>query len=319
MRIYRGGSFAVRALITGVNGFVGKYLVQELQEKGYSVSGIGMGPFERQGVGYQNVNLLDPQALKQALEEMKPEVIFHLAGMASVSYSWREPKAAFEVNVLGTVNLLEAVKERKLQAFVYVGSSEVYGPGRCLGEKFKETTPPNPQNPYATSKYAAERILLQLGRMYQLPVILTRPFNHIGVGQSEGFVVPDFARQIIEASKQNNPIRVGRLDVFRDFTDVRDIVRAYRLLAEKGQAGETYNLCSGEGRKISDILEIMCAEYGNLRVELDERKIRPVENIYSVGDNNKIRSAIGWEPLYPIETSLRAVLTEWEKRLAGDA
>lgn len=305
----------MRALITGVNGFVGKYLVKELQEKGYSVSGIGMGPFDQQGVYYKEVNIMERIDLKQVMEELDPDMVFHLAGLASVSQSWRDPKASFEVNVIGTINLLESLKGREVRAIVYVGSSEIYGPGRRLGEKFCETTSPNPQSPYATSKYAAERIVLQLGQVYKLPVILTRPFNHIGVGQNEGFVVPDFARQIIEASKREESIRVGRLDVYRDFTDVRDIVRAYRLLAEKAPAGETYNICSGVGRKISDILDLMRTEYGNLTVELDESKIRPVENIYSVGDNDKIRTTIGWEPLYPIEDSLRGVLAEWEKRL----
>lgn len=304
----------MRALITGVNGFVGKYLVQELQEKGYSVSGIGMGQFNFPGVSYKDVNIMDLIELEQAMEELNPDIVFHLAGLASVSTSWRDPKASFEVNVIGTINMLESLKGREVRAIVYVGSSEIYGPGRRLGEKFCETTSPNPQNPYATSKYAAERIALQLGQAYKLPVIITRPFNHIGVGQNEGFVVPDFARQIIEASKRDESIRVGRLDVYRDFTDVRDIVRAYRMLAEKGQTGETYNICSGVGRKISDILDLMRTEYGNLDVELDESKMRPVENIYSVGNNDKIRAAIGWEPLYPIEDSLRAVLDEWEKR-----
>lgn len=305
----------VRALITGVNGFVGKYLVRELQEKGYSVSGIGIGAIDLPGVYYKEVNILDRIELEQAVVELNPDVVFHLAGMASVSHSWRDPKASIEVNVIGTINLLESLKGREVQSIVYIGSSEVYGPGVRLGEKFRETTSPNPQSPYATSKYAAERIALQLGPVFKLPVILTRPFNHIGVGQSEGFVVPDFARQIIEASKREESVRVGRLDVYRDFTDVRDIVRAYRLLAEKGQAGEIYNICSGEGRRISDILDLMRKEYGNLKVVLDESKIRPVENIYSVGDNDKIRAAIGWEPLYPIEDSLREVLAEWEKRL----
>ncbi|MFZ3100885.1 MAG: GDP-mannose 4,6-dehydratase [Desulfitobacteriaceae bacterium] len=305
----------MRALITGVNGFVGKYLIQELQDKDYSVSGIGVGKFELPGVHYKEVNILDKLALKQAIEEINPEIIFHLAGLASVSQSWRDPKASFEVNVLGTINLLETLQGRAVRSIVYVSSSEVYGPGRHLGEKFRETTSPNPQSPYATSKYAAERITLQLGQMYKLPVIITRPFNHLGVGQNVGFVVPDFACQIIEAAKQNKNIRVGKLDVFRDFTDVRDIVRAYRLLAEKGHAGETYNICSGKGREISEILEFMRAEHGNLEVELDESKLRPAENIYSVGDNNKIRTAIGWEPGYPIEESLRGVLAEWEKRL----
>ncbi|OLN32168.1 NAD-dependent epimerase/dehydratase family protein [Desulfosporosinus metallidurans] len=305
----------MRALITGVNGFVGKYLVKELQEKGYSVSGIGMGPFDQQGVYYKEVNIMERIDLEQAMEELNPDMVFHLAGLASVSQSWRDPKASFEVNVIGTINLLESLKGREVRAIVYVGSSEIYGPGRRLGEKFCETTSPNPQSPYATSKYAAERIALQLGQVYKLPVVLTRPFNHIGVGQNEGFVVPDFARQIIETSKRNEPIRVGRLDVYRDFTDVRDIVRAYRLLAEKAPAGETYNICSGVGRKISDILDLMRTEYGNLAVELDESKIRPVENIYSVGDNDKIRTAIGWEPLYPIEDSLRGVLAEWKECL----
>ena len=305
----------MRALITGINGFVGKYLAEELLEKGYSVSGIGMGEFKLAGVQYKDVNIMDHAALKHFMEELNPEIVFHLAGIASVNHSWRDPKTSFEVNVIGTINLLEALRTREVRSVVIVSSSEIYGPGRILGEKFSESMTPNPQSPYATSKYAAELIALQLGQMYKLPIIITRPFNHIGVGQNEGFVVPDFARQIIEASKREESIRVGRLDVYRDFTDVRDIVRAYRLLAEKGLAGETYNICSSVGRKISDILDLMRKEHGNLDVEIDESKLRPVENIYSVGDNDKLRITIGWEPLYPVEDSLRGVLAEWEKHL----
>ncbi|MDA8221052.1 MULTISPECIES: GDP-mannose 4,6-dehydratase [Desulfosporosinus] len=305
----------MQALITGVNGFVGKYLAKELQEKGYSVSGIGMGQFDLPDVQYKEVNITDQIALERAMKELRPDMIFHLAGVASVGHSWLDPKASFEVNVIGTINLLESLKGQDVRAIINVSSSELYGPGRRLGERFSESMPPNPQSPYATSKYASERISLQLGQMYKLPVIVTRPFNHIGIGQNEGFVVPDFARQIIEASKRDESIRVGRLDVYRDFTDVRDIVRAYRLLAEKGQQGETYNICSGEAKKISDILDLMRAERGNLSVELDESKLRPVENIYSVGDNNKIRTAVTWEPIYSIEDSLKGVLAEWENRL----
>jgi len=305
----------LQALITGVNGFVGKYLAKELQEKGYSVSGIGMGQFDLPDVQYKEVNITDQIALERAMKELRPDMIFHLAGVASVGHSWLDPKASFEVNVIGTINLLESLKGQDVRAIINVSSSELYGPGRRLGERFSESMPPNPQSPYATSKYASERISLQLGQMYKLPVIVTRPFNHIGIGQNEGFVVPDFARQIIEASKRDESIRVGRLDVYRDFTDVRDIVRAYRLLAEKGQQGETYNICSGEAKKISDILDLMRAERGNLSVELDESKLRPVENIYSVGDNNKIRTAVTWEPIYSIEDSLKGVLAEWENRL----
>ncbi|WP_242833209.1 GDP-mannose 4,6-dehydratase [Desulfosporosinus acidiphilus] len=302
-------------MITGINGFVGKYLAKELLEYGYTVSGIGMGRFELCDNQYRDINILDKNILKQAVEELNPDLVFHLAGNASVSRSWTDPKASFDANVVGTINLLESLNGRDIKSIIIVSSSEIYGPGKLFGERFAESMPPNPQNPYATSKYAAERIALQLGQMYKLPIINTRPFNHIGVSQSEGFVVPDFARQIIEASKGDGIIRVGRLDVYRDFTDVRDIVRAYRLLAEKGLAGETYNICSGEGRKISDILQLMCTEYDDLAVQLDEKKIRPSENIYAVGDNSKIKSAVGWEPSYAIEDSLREVLNEWKNRM----
>lgn len=308
----------LRALITGINGFVGKYLAKELMGNGYLVSGIGRGDCDLSSVSYYDIDLLNSIALQRTLHEIKPEWVFHLAGIASVQYSWENPDQTFEVNVLGTINLINALKGLNTQGLVFVGSSEVYGPGKFIGEMFSEASPLNPQSPYATSKFAAESVALQLGKKVGLPIIGVRPFNHIGPGQTQGFVVPDFAREIVSAARGDRRIRVGRLDVYRDFTDVRDVVRAYRLLAEKGRPWETYNVCSGEARQLSHIMDYMCEQYGNLQVLLDEAKLRPTENIFSVGDNHKIYDITGWKPTYKLEDSLKDVLAEWQVRLSTE-
>ncbi len=334
----------MRALITGINGFVGKYLTRELIEAGHTVYGLGQGPLRSgtspfiasvlvdsaapaassatplgtttgTGVYYEEVDILDASALRRFVEKIRPDWVFHLAGIASVQYSWQEPNKTFAVNVLGTINLMQSLAGTGVQAILQIGSSEVYGPGKMLGEKFHEASCPNPQSPYATSKYAAERSALQLGQKLSLPVLAVRPFNHIGPGQAEGFVIPDFAREIIRAARSQGSIGTGRLDVYRDFTDVRDVVRAYRLLAEKGNPGEVYNVCSGQASRLSDILETMCQTYGDLPIVPDESKMRPTENIYSVGDPARLQRTTGWEPVYPLEQSLKDVLVEWEERL----
>ncbi len=307
----------MRIFITGINGFVGNYLVQYLQKSGHLVSGIGQGEMDIPGVQYEDVNILDKPALEKVIRETKPDWVFHLSGIASVQYSWLHPAETIKVNVLGTINLLEVLAGSAVKAIVIVGSSEVYGPGRHIGEMFNEEHGHNPQSPYATSKCAAESMAMQLGKMHKLPIIAVRPFNHIGVRQKLGFAVPDFAREIIEAKINKKSIRVGYLDVYRDFTDVRDVVRAYAMLADKGKAGEIYNICSGKANKMSDILDMMRTEYGNPEILIDENKFRPSENVYSVGDNTKIRMAVGWEPEISIEESLQAVLQEWENRLSA--
>ncbi|KLU59389.1 GDP-6-deoxy-D-mannose reductase [Peptococcaceae bacterium CEB3] len=354
----------MKALITGCNGFVGKYLTRELVEAGHTVHGLGQGPFNlgrraddvperasrvarstssapatssaarreaedsagvrnargaqpdaRHDVSYEEVDILDAQALRRCVENICPDWVFHLAGIASVQYSWQEPGKTFAVNVLGTVNLVRALAGTGVQAILQIGSSEVYGPGKTLEVKFDEESCPNPQSPYATSKYAAERSALQLGLKLGLPVLAVRPFNHIGPGQAEGFVIPDFAREIVRAARSQGSVRTGRLDVYRDFTDVRDVVRAYRFLAERGSVGEVYNVCSGRATPLSDVLGKMLQVYGDLPVMPDAGKMRPTENIYSVGDPGKIRGTTGWEPVYPLEQSLNDVLAEWERRL----
>ncbi|WP_240983363.1 GDP-mannose 4,6-dehydratase [Acididesulfobacillus acetoxydans] len=275
----------------------------------------------RYDVFYEEVNILDAQALQLCVERIRPDWVFHLAGIASVQYSWQEPGKTFAINVLGTINLLQALAGTGVQAILQIGSSEVYGPGKTVGEKFHEASCPNPQSPYATSKYAAERSALQLGQKLSLPVLAVRPFNHIGPGQAEGFVIPDFARELVRAARGRGSVATGRLDVYRDFTDVRDVVHAYRLLAERGSAGEVYNICSGRARQLSDILDMMRRTYGDLTVIPDASKMRPTENIYSVGDPGKIRKTTGWEPVYTLEQSVKDVLAEWEERIRdrGDA
>ncbi len=297
----------MKALITGVNGFVGRYLEKELQNNQYDVVGTDVI-----GDNVYKIDLLDYENLVQLIEQHEPDVIFHLAGQSSVGYSWKNPKYTVELNVCGTINLLNAVHAGTKKArVIIIGSSDQYGVIRLEDNPVKEDQPQNPGSPYAISKYSQELIALSLSKAYGLDVILTRSFNHIGAGQKTGFVVSDFSSAIVDIEKgRNEPIlMVGNLDAKRDFSDVRDVVCAYRLLAEKGISGEVYNVGSGVAISIQELLTTLLAlSPAKITVKQDPAKLRPSDVPIVCCDNQKLVRQTGWKPTCKIEDTLQEIL-----------
>lgn len=305
----------MKALITGLNGFVGKYLSKYLLERGYTVYGTVI----EDDVNIDNIkifrmDLLNKKEVEETIKSINPDHIYHLAGQSSVALSWKNPTLTIDVNVNGTINLLDAVRENNIDTKVLIiGSSDEYGvirPEKC---PIKEEHMLNPASPYAISKMTQEQIAKLYINSYKMNLIMVRAFNHIGPMQSKNFVVSDFASKIAEIEKGAEPvIRVGNLEAYRDFTDVRDIVRGYAMLMENGKCGETYNIGSGNPYKIQDILEILLSlSNTKIMVEIDPDKLRPSDVPIIQCDNSKIKSHVNWEIQYDIKNTLKDTLDYW--------
>lgn len=303
----------MRALITGSQGFVGKYLRRELEENGYEVLGLDLQPGERT----VQADLLDPEQLAQAVRKAKPEAVFHLAGQADVARSWKVPQKTMEINVIGAVNLMEAVRLFNPEVrMVIVGSSDQYGNLGEAGQCVRETLDTRPQTPYAVSKKAQEEMARVYTRAYGMHICMTRSFNHGGAGQRLGFLIPDFAAGIVRVERgEAEVLKVGNLSARRDFTHVRDVVRAYRLIAEKGRPGEVYNVGSGTTYSAQEILDRLRAMASRpIPVEQDPAKMRPSDTPVICCDHSKLTGDTGWEPEIPLEVILRDTLSEWRKQ-----
>jgi GDP-4-dehydro-6-deoxy-D-mannose reductase len=247
------------------------------------------------------------------MERGRPDAIVHLAAISSVARSNAEPAVTFDVNTMGTLHMCVAAKTLVPSARVLlVSSGEVYGP-TAPGERATEAAPLAPTSPYAASKVAAETIGLQFARSYGLHVVCARPFTHLGAGQAGGFAIQSFARQLVESRCRGEPratVSVGNLEPVRDFSHVRDVVAAYRLLLQRGARGEAYNVCSGEGRSIRSVLDELVELCGALvDVRVDRSRLRPADLPNLVGDASKLR-ALGWEPRWTLRDALRDILAE---------
>lgn len=311
----REGSDAdMRALITGSQGFVGGYLRQELEQNGYEVIGLDL----QSGEKTVQADLLDDVCLNELIRELVPQVVFHLAGQANVAQSWIIPRKTVELNTIAAVNLMEAVRQAAPKArMVLVGSSDQYGNLGEAGKLVSEMTETRPQTPYAVSKKAQEEMAQVYARVYGLHICMTRSFNHGGAGQREGFLIPDFAAGIVRVEKGlAKSLRVGNLTARRDFTHVRDVVRAYRLIGEKGRSGEIYNVGSGVTHSVQEILDrlVDMAECP-IPVEQDPAKMRPSDTPFICCDRGKLTRDTGWEPEIPLDVILRNALEEWRGRL----
>lgn len=296
-----------KALITGSRGFVGGYLRAELEANGYEVVGVDICAGEKT----VQADLMNCEQMKNVVKQVQPDAVFHLAGQANVAHSWQIPQQTVEINVVGAINLLEAVKAFKPDTrVVLVGSSDQYGVLGDAGRLVKETTPTNPQTPYAVSKQAQEEMARVYARAYGMNICMTRSFNHGGAGQKEGFMIPDFAAGIVRIEKGlADCLRVGNLTARRDFTHVKDVVRAYRLIAEKGHAGEIYNVGSGVTYSAQEILDKLCAMANcPIRVEQDPAKMRPSDTPVICCDHTKISEHIGWEPKYLMRDILQETI-----------
>lgn len=297
----------MKALITGSEGFVGRYLRAELEQNGYQVTGLDLHSAE----GALECDLLDADAVAQAVGQVQPDIIIHLAGQADVGRSWKIPQLTMQINVVGAVNLLEAVRQTCPGAhLVLVGSSDQYGNLGENGRMVSEDVPMQPQTPYAVSKRAQEDVARVYARAYGLHVCMTRSFNHGGAGQREGFMIPDFAAGVVRVERGLQPrMKVGNLTSRRDYTHVKDVVRAYRLLAERGRAGESYNVGSGVTWSAQEILDRLIAMAATpVEAEPDPARMRPSDTPVICCDHTRLTRDTGWMPLYTLDDVLRDTL-----------
>jgi GDP-4-dehydro-6-deoxy-D-mannose reductase len=321
----------MRALVTGVNGFVGGHLVDQLHEHGDVVVGLSLHttwPPGRETLA-QSVRLepcdlatVGLEALTDLVGRKKPEAIYHLAAQSNPQASLADPQGTWSANLLGTLNLLEAVKAAKLTPLpriVLVGTGVSYGNPAPEFLPVTEACPVRPNNPYAASKAAVDLLGVQNFLTDGLPVLMARPFNHSGPGQADLYALSSFAKQVaeIEAGRRAR-IEVGNLNVVRDFTDVRDIVRAYRLLVERGRAGEIYNIGSTRDVSLAAMLEVLRGLARTpIEVHVDPARLRPVDQPRLLADASKLKADTGWEPRYSIEQTLADMLNWWRERLAA--
>lgn len=305
----------MKALITGINGFVGHYLSKYLLEQGYAVCGTVIEDnVNIENVNIYKMNILNKNEVEETIRKIDPDFIYHLAGQSAVGLSWENPTLTIDVNVNGTINLLDAVRENDLNTKVLIiGSSDQYGIIKPEDCPISEEHELNPSSPYAISKTTQEQIAKLYIKAYNMNIIMVRAFNHIGPMQSKNFVVSDFASKVAEIENGAEPIiRVGNLEAYRDFTDVRDIVRGYTMLMEKGKIGEVYNIGSGNAYKIQDILNILLSlSTKEIKVEIDKEKLRPSDVPIVQCDNSKIKSHINWSIQYDIKNTLKDTLDYW--------
>ena len=315
----------MRVLVTGVTGFVGGHLVEHLVASGDAVVGLSETGRWRDGptslahrVRLEQCDLVETpaDALADLVRRKQPEVIYHLAAQANPQASVADPRGTWALNLGGALNLLEAVRAARLDPgprVVLVGSGVCYGAPAPGFLPVTESCPLRPNNPYAASKAAADLLGIQHFLTHGTRTVMVRPFNHAGPRQAPLYVLSALARQVAEVEAGRRPrVEVGNLDVVRDFTDVRDVVRGYRLLAERGEPGEVYNLGTGRGTRIADALQRLAALAGTpVEVFVDPARLRPVDQPLLIADPSKLRAATGWTPLVPIEQTLADMLDYW--------
>jgi GDP-4-dehydro-6-deoxy-D-mannose reductase len=312
-----------KILITGTTGFVGTHLVSYLLSlQQYEIYGTFRSesskekfPFKDK-INFLQVDFKDFGQVENAVSQAKPDWIFHLAAQSNVLESFKNPIDTFHSNIDTQLNLLEVVKKLKFvdTKILIVSSAEVYGLISPKDLPINEETAHHPVNPYAVSKLTQDYLGLQYHLAYKLPIVRVRPFNHVGPGQEIGFVISDFAKQIVEIEKGNLPpvIKVGNLEAKRDFTDVRDMVKLYPLLLEKGIPGEVYNAGAGKSVQIKEILNILLSlSKKTISIEQDPDKMRPSDVLEIVSDITKVYRTTGWKPVIPIEQTLKDTLDYW--------
>lgn len=306
----------MKALVIGAAGFVGPYLCKNLLDNGFDVLATKLENENSKGeFKFVNLNILKKEEIDALLKEFAPDVIFHLAAQSSVKLSWEKPQLTFSINVIGAINLLESVKEFASNAkVVLIGSGEEYGQIDQSKLPVKEDTKIEANNFYAVSKATQNSIGRIYAKAYGLNVVSVRAFNHIGVGQLDTFVIPSFCKQVVEIEKTNKPgvIKVGNLSSKRDFTDVRDIVNAYRLLALKGKSGETYNVGSGHSYKIEDLLNIILSlTNASVKVEIDPARFRPVDTPEVRADISKLVKDTGYKVEHDLKDTIKEIMDSY--------
>ncbi|MBR0085705.1 MAG: GDP-mannose 4,6-dehydratase [Lachnospiraceae bacterium] len=312
----------MKALIIGGAGFVGKYLADFLKNSGVETYITKMA-FEKaniKGVGVFDLDITEPLSIKKLLNELRPDHIYHLAAQSSVARSWADPSGTIEINVKGCLNLLEAIRSLDYKPrTLLIGSGEEYGHIAPSDIPVNEQVPIRPGNIYAATKASQNMLGAIYAEAYHLDVMMVRAFNHIGPGQAPMFVISDFCKQVaeIELGLKENVMKVGNLEAKRDFTDVRDVVRAYTLIMRKGEPGETYNVGSGKARSIRSILDtILSYADKKIKVETDPARMRPSDMPIIEADTTKLRDATDWHPVYDINETIKETLDYWRSVLS---
>ncbi len=315
-------------MITGVGGFAGPFLARALTDAGEEVFGlchtaIADAPKRLPDVTLHEADICATARLEQVLAEVAPTTIYHLAGKSHVGRSWRRQQLYYEVNALGTVSVLEATRRAVPDVrVVHASSGEVYGTTTAQAPPIREEHPVRPQSPYAASKLCAEIAARQMADAAGLHVVSARPLNFAGPGQKPTFVCSDFARQVAraEAGHAAPIISVGNLDVVRDFTDVRDIVRGFMACARSGTSGTAYNLCSGRPVTIRTVLETLVGMARcRIEVQVDSARFRPADVPRFVGDSSRAATELGWAAEIPLAKTLADTLDHWRDRTLEEA
>jgi GDP-4-dehydro-6-deoxy-D-mannose reductase len=313
-----------RALITGIAGFAGSHLAELLLEDGVEVCGLVFPGEPTQNIDpiishlkLSTCDIRDAEAVGRAVGQSNPDHIYHLAAITFIPESLDDPRLTFETNLFGTMNVLEAAKRSAGAARVlFVGSADEYGFVGSEELPVSERTPLRPLNPYSVSKASASMLAFQYAASRALHVVRVRPFNHTGPRQSPRFVCSDFARQIVEIEKGKSgaEVSVGNLRPKRDFTDVRDVVRAYRDVLEKGESGQVYNICSGRAFSVGDILDMLLSiSAQEIKIIECSDRLRETDVDEIRGDFSKIEKAVGWKPTIPLSSTLEGMIEYWRK------
>ena len=318
----------MRALITGITGFAGSHLADYILAHHPSVELHGTRRWRSKDdaaghldgrVAFHECDITDSHNVYRVIEEIKPDKIFHLAAQSYVAASWDSPAETFHTNVVGQCNLLEAIKHLHSSGYDPIvqiaGSSEEYGHVRRDELPLKETSELRPVSPYAVSKVAQDYMGYQYWKSYKIRIVRTRAFNHEGPRRGEVFVISNFAKQIaeIERNHRDPVVWVGNLEATRDFSDVRDIARAYWLATEKCDPGDVYNICTGEGYQVGRVLDMLLSlsERKEIRIEIDPQRFRPSDVPVLIGDCTKFSAATGWKPTIPFEKTVGDSLNYW--------
>ncbi|MCL2197382.1 MAG: GDP-mannose 4,6-dehydratase [Defluviitaleaceae bacterium] len=311
----------MKALIIGAAGFVGGHLINHLLDCGWTVNVTKLAQENMEGgsFGAYDLDIMDKAAVENLLGKLNPDCIFHLAAQSSVALSWEKPALTMDININGTLNILDAIRSLKINPrILLIGSGEEYGHVLPDEIPLKEDNALRPGNIYAASKACQEMVGKIYANAYGLDIMMVRAFNHIGAGQSPAFVVSSFCKQVAEIEILNKEpvVKVGNLSAKRDFTDVGDVVRAYRILMEKGHKAEVYNVGSGDAIAVDDILKMILSFSSiPITVEVDAARVRPVDIPIITADISKIKNQTGWTPEIDLKKSLLATLEFWRNNL----
>lgn len=310
-----------KLLITGAAGFVAGYFIEFLKENEIEYDILGLDIVDKLSCDYpsykyKRINLQDKELIKEVIENFKPDYILHLASISSVSESWSYPVESFVNNTNIFLNIIESIRELQLSTRILsVGSSEEYGNYPSDKMPLKEDYELKPCNPYSVARVSQEMLSKLYADNYGLNIIMTRSFNHIGPRQNDKFVIPSFVKQLLNAkTTETQRIDVGNIEIVRDFLDVRDVVEAYHKILIEGKIGEIYNVCSGNGIKLKEIINIVAEQLSiTPEIYVDKNRLRPTDNLIIVGDNTKLKSELNWQPKHSLVQTLKDMITYQEK------